>query len=86
MKKRKTSEAYRHKKDKRIIIELNKVAHLGYFIEIEYLCKPSEMQKAKKKIRQTLRELEIDKEDVDNTGYTRLLWNRGIKDKRFFLK
>jgi len=86
MKKRKTSESYRHKKDKRIIIEINKVAHLGYFLEIEYLCQPRELQKAKKKIRQTLKELEIKKKEVDNTGYTKLLWNKGIKDRRYFLK
>ena len=39
LKKRKTSESYLHKKDKRIVIEINKVEHLGYFIEIEYLAK-----------------------------------------------
>ena len=32
MKKRKVSESYLHKKDKRIVIEINKVEHLGYFI------------------------------------------------------
>ena len=86
MKKRKTSESYRYKKDKKVIIELNKVAHLGYFIEMEYLSKRSELQKAKKKIRQALKELGIEKKDIDNTGYTRRLWNLGIKDKRFFIK
>ena len=48
-KKFKQSESYLHKKDKRIVIELNKVRHLGYFIEIEYLCQKNEMQKAKEK-------------------------------------
>ena len=86
MKKRKTSESYLHKKDKRIIIEINKVAHLGYFMEIEYLCKPAEMKKAKKKIKQTLRQLQIKPSQVNNTGYTKLLWKKGIKDKRYFLK
>ena len=85
MKKRKTSESYIHKKDKRIIIEINKVAHLGYFIEIEYLCQPNEMQKAKKKIRQVLKELGIKQKQIDNTGYTKMLWDRGIKDKRYWV-
>lgn len=85
MKKRKTSESYHHKEDKRIIIELNKVAHLGYFIEIEYLCKPNEMQKAKKKIRQALRELGIKQEQINNKGYTRALWDKGIKDKKYWV-
>ncbi|MGD9276910.1 MAG: class IV adenylate cyclase [Candidatus Pacearchaeota archaeon] len=86
VKKRKTSESYLHKKDKRIVIELNKIEHLGYFMEIEYLAQPSEMQKAKKKIHDTLRELEIDPKDVDNTGYTKMLWKKGIKDKRYWVK
>ncbi|MBR9702125.1 class IV adenylate cyclase [Candidatus Pacearchaeota archaeon] len=86
MKKRKTSESYLHKKDKRIIIEINHVAHLGYFMEIEYLAQPSEMKKAKKKIHDTLRELEIDPKDVDNTGYTKRLHDKGIKDKRYWVK
>jgi predicted adenylyl cyclase CyaB len=85
VKKRKTSESYLHKKDKRIVIELNKVEHLGYFIEIEYLCQPSEMKKAKNKIKQTLKELGVEQKDIDNTGYTKMLYEKGIKDKRFFL-
>ena len=85
MKKRKTSESYTHKKDKRLIIELNKVAHLGYFIEMEYLSQRHEMAKAKKKIRGAMKELELTKDDVDNTGYTRRLWDKGIKDKRFWI-
>jgi len=84
VKKRKTSESYLHKKDKRIIIEINKVAHLGYFMEIEYLAQPHEMQKAKRKIRAVLKELEIKPEQIDNTGYTRMLWDKGIKDKRYW--
>tara|TARA_Y100000034_G_scaffold115814_1_gene153438 strand:+ start:361 stop:960 length:600 start_codon:yes stop_codon:yes gene_type:complete len=84
MKKRKTSESYVHKKDKRLIIELNKVAHLGYFIEMEYLSQRHEMGKAKKKIRGAMKELGLTKKDVDNTGYTKRLWDKGIKDKRYW--
>ena len=86
VKKRKTSESYTHKKDKRIVIEINKVEHLGYFMEIEYLAQPSEMEKAKKKIHETLKELGIDKKDIDNTGYTKMLWDKGIKDKRYWVR
>lgn len=81
--KKKTSESYVHKKDKRIIIEINHVKHLGYFMEIEYLAQPREMEKAKKKIKDTLKELEIKKEDIDNTGYTKMLWKNGIKVKEW---
>jgi len=86
VKKRKTSEVYRHKKDKRIEIEINKIEHLGYFMEIEYLAQPHEMEIAKKKIHQTLKELEINPKNIDNTGYTKMLWDKGIKDKRYWVK
>lgn len=86
IKKRKTSESYLHKKDKRIIIEINYVKHLGYFMEIEYLSQPHEMDKAKRKIRETLKELGIKPEQIDNTGYTKMLWKKGIKDKKYWVK
>jgi len=86
MKKRKTSESYTHKKDKRIIIEINKIEHLGYFMEIEFLAQPNQMEMAKRKIKQTLKELDIKQEDIDNTGYTKMLWKKGIKDKKFWLR
>ena len=84
IKKRKTSESYTHKKDKRIIIEINKVEHLGYFMEIEYLAKKSEMEKARNKIKMVLKELEIKQEQIDNTGYTKMLWKKGIKDRKYW--
>ena len=86
MKKRKTSESYLYKKDKRVVIEINYVVHLGYFLEIEYLCQPHEMTKAKKKIREVLKVLGISQKEIDNTGYTKMLWDRGIKDKRYWGK
>ena len=85
IKKRKTSESYLHKKDKRIVIEINKIEHLGYFMEIEYLAQPNEVEKAKNKIKKVLRELEINLKDIDNNGYTKMLWKRGIKDKKYFI-
>jgi len=85
VKKRKHTEAYLHKKDKRIVIEINKVEHLGYYLEIEYLAKRSEVGKAKKKIRAVLKELGITKDDIDNVGYTRRLYDKGIKDKKYFI-
>ncbi len=85
VKKRKTSESYTHKKDKRLVIEINRIAHLGYFMEIEYLSQPFEMKKAKRKIMAVLKELEIDLKDVDNTGYTKMLWDKGIKDRKYFI-
>jgi predicted adenylyl cyclase CyaB len=86
VKKRKTSESYRYKKNKRVVIEINKIEHLGYFLEIEYLCQRKELMKAKKLIRQALKELGVTKKDINNTGYTKMLWDRGIKDKKYFIK
>jgi len=79
-KKKKHSETYYHKKDKRISIELNNVEHLGYFMEVEYLCQYNEIEKAKRKIKETLKELGIEKRNIDNTGYTKMLWKKKIKN------
>ncbi len=85
VKKRKTTESYLYKKDKRVVIEINKVQHLGYYMEIEYKAKLSEVEKARKKILQVLQELEIDKSQIDNIGYTRRLYDKGIKDRKYFI-
>ncbi len=85
IKKFKKTESYKHKKDKRIIIEINKIRHLGYLMEIEYLAKKYEMNSAKKKIKAVLKELGIKQKQIDNTGYTKMLWNKGIRDKKYFI-
>jgi len=86
VKKLKTNETYRYNKDKKIGIEINKVKHLGYFMEIEYLAQKSELKTARNKILKILKELEIPTEWIDNTGYTKMLWYKGTKDKKKFLK
>jgi len=86
VKKRKHTEAYEYKKDKRVNIEINNVEHLGYYLEIEYLAKRNEVEKAKKKIREVLKELGIKEDQIDNVGYTRRLYDKGIKDKKYFIK
>jgi len=86
MKKIKDNETYAYKKDKRLEIEINKVKHLGYFIEMQYLCQPRELEKARKKIREVLKELGIKQEQINNTGYTRMLWDKGISDRRYWIK
>lgn len=74
IKKIKTTESYIHKKDKRIVIELNKVKYLGYFIEIEYLARKNELFIAKKKILDVLKEMEVKPTQINNMGYTKMLW------------
>jgi len=86
VKKIKRNETYIYKKDKRISIEINKVKHLGYFMEIEYLCRSREIKKARRKIMNVLKELEINSSQIDNTGYTKMLWDKGTKEKRKFLE
>ena len=86
VKKLKKSEAYVYKKDKRVVIEINHVKHLGWFLEIEYLCQRHELNTARRKIRKVLRQLGVKQEDIDNTGYTKMLWDKGIKDRKFFLR
>lgn len=85
IKKFKSTESYKHKKDKRIIIEISKIRHLGYFMEIEYLARRHEMNSAKKKIKQVLKELGVKQKQIDNKGYTKMLWDKGIKDRKHFI-
>ncbi|GBE19461.1 MAG TPA: class IV adenylate cyclase [Candidatus Pacearchaeota archaeon] len=80
IKKTKESETYLYKKDKRLAIEINKIKHLGAFIEIEYLAKKNEIKKAIKEIKGVLKELKIKPNHIDNTGYTKMLWKKGIKN------
>jgi|TARA_B100002003_G_scaffold251047_1_gene292806 predicted adenylyl cyclase CyaB len=85
VKKTKYNETYSYKKDKRLNIEINNVKHLGYFMEIEYLATKSEIKTARNKIIKVLKELEIPNNWIDNTGYTKMLWYKGTKDKHKFI-
>ncbi|MBS3094328.1 hypothetical protein J4474_01550 [Candidatus Pacearchaeota archaeon] len=49
-------------------------------MEVEYLCQYNEIEKAKRKIKETLKELGIEKRNIDNTGYTKMLWKKKIKN------
>ena len=85
VKKIKRNETYSYKKDKILSIEINKVKHLGYFMEIEYLCKKKDIKKAINLITKVLKELQIDFNQIDNTGYTKMLWYKGTKGKQKFI-
>ena len=86
VKKIKFNETYKYNKDKTASIELNNVKHLGWFMEIEYLAQEKDIEKARTVIRAILKELETDPDWIDNTGYTKMLWYKGTKEKRKFLK
>ncbi|MFH1238281.1 MAG: class IV adenylate cyclase [archaeon] len=85
VKKIKYNETYKFKEDERASIELNNVKHLGWFIEIEYLCQKPEIEKARRIIEEILDLLEIDRDCIDNTGYTKMLWYKGTKEKQKFI-
>lgn len=85
VRKTKWNETYSYINDPKLSIEINKVKNLGYFMEVEYLCKKDELKKARKLIREVLEILKISPEKIDNTGYTKMLWYKGIFDKRYFI-
>jgi len=82
----KWNETYKWKKDSKVSIELNRVKHLGYFIELECLATPSQMDRAIRKIQAVLKDLKINYNQIDNIGYTKMLWYKGTKGKRKFVK
>ena len=86
IKKIKWNETYSYNKDKKLNIEINRVKHLGYFLEIEFLARKNEVERARNKIVRVLKELEIPNNWIDNTGYTKMLWYKGTKGKHDFLK
>ena len=74
--KTKFNSPYSYKRDKHLIIELNKVKNLGYFVELEYLCNEKQVKKAKKMIRKALKDLNVKKSQINNTGYTKMLYEK----------
>lgn len=60
-------------------IELNKVKHLGWYVEIESLCeKSSQIKQARNKVRKIMRLLGAKKSDVETRGYTVIMFQRGM--------
>jgi len=86
VRKEKYNETYKYNKDKTASIEINKVKNLGYFMEIEYLCQKKDLAKARRVIREILKKLEIKADQIDNVGYTKMLWYKGTKEKKHWLK
>ncbi len=72
----KESKIYRYKD---INIEVNNVKHLGYFLEIEILCPKNKVREAKQKINRVLKLLKIKPSQIERRGYTRMLYNKGIR-------
>lgn len=76
LRKEKISEVY--ELEKNFHIEINNVKNLGWFLEIEYLAKPSEIDKAQKKILAVFEKLGINHKHIIREGYTKMLWDKGL--------
>ncbi|MCR4284785.1 MAG: class IV adenylate cyclase [archaeon] len=85
VRKIKRNETYTYNKNKNVSIEINFVKHLGYFMEIEYLCQKEDMEKAINTLMKILKELNINLKQVDNVGYTKRLWEKHTLEKRAFI-
>ncbi len=80
--KEKITEVYQI--SKHFHIELNHVKSLGYFAEVEYLALPNEVKSARKKVKDVLKALNVSKKDIVKEGYTKMLWNKKKKPRRWF--
>lgn len=74
LRKEKTTELYRTKSG--VNIELNRVKGLGWFIEIEFLSKPSEVNSARQKVIAVRSALGFSEKDSEQKGYTKQLWDK----------
>jgi|SRR3989344_4097046 len=72
LRKEKTSEIYEIKKD--FHIEINNVKNLGWFLEVEYLADKRHIGQARSSVLKIIKELGIDKKDIIEEGYTKMLW------------
>jgi adenylate cyclase class IV len=69
---KKEVELYRTREG--VNIELNFVKKLGWFIEIEVLCKKKDIGKAMRKIGKVRERLGVKRAQIEKSGYTRFLW------------
>jgi predicted adenylyl cyclase CyaB len=78
LRKEKLSEVY--EVERNLHIELNKVKHLGWFMELECLVKrKQDIEQARRKIENALVLLELDKRERIKKGYTIQLWEKKHK-------
>lgn len=74
MRKEKRTELYKTKDG--VNIELNYVKRLGWYIEIEVLCRKDRknISRAQKKVADVRRKLGVKKQYIVKKGYTKQLW------------
>lgn len=73
---RKEKITYLYKIEDNFHIELNKVKNLGWFVEVEYLCKEKDIPYARKRVLEIIKKLNINKKDLVKNGYTKMLWDK----------
>ncbi len=73
VRKEKKTELY--KTNDGVSIELNQVKNLGWFVEIEYLSKKKDVDKARKRVKEIREHLGFGEKDSSKKGYTKELWN-----------
>ncbi len=74
LRKEKESEVYKIRKN--FHIELNNVKGLGWFVEVEYLAGPNEVEKARKEVAKFMRMLGFSEKECIKSGYTKSLWDK----------
>lgn len=74
LRKVKDTELYKIKDN--FHIELNYVKNLGWFMEIEYLCRENEIGKARHEVLNVLKKLGVGRKNIVKKGYTRILWEK----------
>ncbi len=74
LRKEKLSEIYEI--NKKFHVEINKVKHLGWFLEIEYLCDKEDIEMARGRVLQVIDKLDIRRKQIIKEGYTKMLWDK----------
>lgn len=77
LRKEKETESYEIKKD--FNIEINKLKHLGWFLEIEHLVdNKNKVGDARKEILEIINKLGLRGRKIVKEGYTKMLWDKGF--------
>lgn len=75
LRKEKISEIY--KISRNFHVEINYVRHLGWFLEVEYLCySKSQISSSRNKVLEIVKKLGFREKDILEEGYTKMLWDK----------
>ena len=57
-------------------IAIDNLNKFGWFIEVEYLCDFRDVKKARKEVTKIIKKLGFKKQDLEEKGYTKMLWDK----------